>query len=198
MKEPMRTKFDLHGLILSGTALACLMFGIEIASRGVGSTWIVTALVGVGAISAIHYWIHAHRTPRPMLDFRLLRVTTFRMSLLCGSLSRIAVGAMPFLLPMMFQLGFGLSAAQSGLVTFASSIGSLGMCACAPWFLERLGFRAVLTWVGALPAGLLALSAAFRPSWPLPLIYAVLIANGFLPVTAVHGLQHDRLCRRAS
>ena len=49
-----------------------------------------------------------------MLDFRLLRVPTFRLSVICGSLSRIAVGAMPFLLPMMLQLGFGMSAAQSG------------------------------------------------------------------------------------
>ena len=179
MKEPARTKFDLLGLVLSGTALACLMFGIEVASRGVGSAGIVAALLGVGSVSAVLYWFHARRTPRPMLDFRLLQVTTFRMSLLCGSLSRIAVGAMPFLMPMMLQLGFGFSAAQSGLVTFASSIGSLGMRACAPAILKRLGFRPVLTWVGALATGLLALSAAFRPSWPMPLIYTVLIANGF-------------------
>lgn len=179
MKEPRRTKFDLRGLILSGTALACLMFGIEVGSRGVGSIGIVAALLGVGALSAVLYWFHARRTPRPMLDFRLLRVTTFRMSLLCGSLSRIAVGAMPFLLPMMFQLGFGYSAAQSGLITFIGSIGSLAMRGCAPWFLQRLGFRTVLSWVGALATVLLALTAAFRPSWPLTLIYAVLMANGF-------------------
>ncbi|WP_428487473.1 MFS transporter [Rhodopila sp.] len=179
MKEPTRTKFDLRGLILAGTALSCLMFGIEVASRGLGTHWGVVALVGVGALSAGLYVLHARRTPRPMLDFRLLRVMTFRMSLLCGSLSRIAVGAMPFLLPMMFQLGFGMSAVQSGLITFVSSIGSLAMRTCAPWFLKRLGFKPVLTWVGALATFLLALSAAFRPAWPLPLIYAVLVANGF-------------------
>jgi hypothetical protein len=101
------------------------------------------------------------------------------MSLLCGSLSRIAVGAMPFLMPMMFQLGFGLSAVHSGLITFVSSIGSLAMRACAPAILKRVGFRPVLTWIGALATGLLAVSAAFRPDWPLPLIYGVLVANGF-------------------
>ncbi len=179
MKEPARTKFDLRGLFLSGTALACLMFGIEVASRGAGSAGIVAALLGVGATSAALYWFHARRTLRPMLDFRLLHITTFRMSLLCGSLSRIAVGAMPFLMPMMFQLGFGLSAVNSGLITFVSSIGSLMMRTCAPWFLKQLGFRTVLIWVGALANTLLALSAAFRPDWPLPLIYGVLIANGF-------------------
>jgi len=179
MKEPSRTKFDLLGLILSGTALACLMFGIEVASRGVGSAIIVAALLGVGGLAAILYWFHARRTPRPMLDFRLLRIPTFRMSVLCGSLSRIAVGAMPFLAPMMFQLGFGYSAAQSGLITFVIAIGSLAVRGCAPWFLRRLGFRTVLTWVGALATSLIALTAAFRPSWPLPLIYAALMASGF-------------------
>lgn len=179
MKEPARTKFDLLGLVLSGTALACLMFGIEVGSRGAGSTWIVVGLLGVGSVSGVLYWFHARRIPRPMLDFRLLRVMTFRMSVMCGSLSRIAVGAMPFLMPMMFQLGFGLSAVQSGLITFVSSVGSLAMRACAPAILQRLGFRPVLTWIGALATALLALSAAFRPDWPLPLIYGVLIANGF-------------------
>jgi EmrB/QacA subfamily drug resistance transporter len=179
MKEPTRTKFDGRGLILSGTALACLMFGIEVGSRGAGSVLIVAGLLGTGGASAALYVVHARRTPRPMLDFRLLRIPTFRLSLFCGSLSRIAVGAMPFLLPMMFQLGFGLSAASSGLITFVSSIGSLAMRTCAPFFLQRFGFRNVLIWVGALATALLALSAAFRPSWPLPLIYGVLIANGF-------------------
>jgi EmrB/QacA subfamily drug resistance transporter len=179
MKEPVRQKFDLRGLILAGTALSCLMFGIEVASRGLGAQLGVVALVAVGLLAAGLYVLHARRTPRPMLDFRLLRVTTFRVSVTCGSLSRIAVGAMPFLLPMMFQLGFGMSAVQSGLITFVSSIGSLAMRTCAPWFLKRLGFKPVLTWIGALATGLLALSSAFRPGWPLPLIYGILIANGF-------------------
>lgn len=179
MKEPARTPFDLRGLVLSGTALACLMFGIEIASRGVGSLMIVGALFGVGAASAVLYVVHARRHPRPMLDFRLLRIVTFRASVFCGSLSRIAVGAMPFLLPMMFQLGFGLSAAQSGLITFSTSLGSLAMRGTAPLFLKRLGFRNVLIWIGALATSLIAICAAFRPDWPMPLIYAVLITNGF-------------------
>jgi EmrB/QacA subfamily drug resistance transporter len=179
MKEPKRQPFDLRGLVLAGTALACLMFGIEVASRGVGTWWIVVALLGTGTLSGVLYWLHAHRHPRPMLDFSLMRIQTFRLSVLCGSLSRIAVGAMPFLLPMMLQVGFGMSAAQSGLITFVSSIGSLAMRICAPWFLRRLGFRNVLMWVGVLATLLLAVSAGFRPSWPVPVIYGVLLANGF-------------------
>jgi hypothetical protein len=179
MKEPTRQKFDLRGLVLAGTALSSLMFGIEVASRGVGARWVVAAVLCVGVLAGGLYVLHARRVERPMLDFRLLRVPTFRVSWMCGSLSRIAVGAMPFLLPMMLQIGFGMSAVQSGTITFISSVGSLAMRTCAPWFLKRLGFKSVLTWVGLLATTLLALTAAFRPWWPLWVIYGVLLANGF-------------------
>lgn len=179
MREPTRTPLDLRGLLLAGTALASLMFGIEMASRGVGSHLITFGLVFAGAISAALYVLHARYHPHPMLDFRMMRIATFRLSVICGSLSRIAVGAMPFLLPMMLQLGFGLSAVQSGLITFVSSIGSLAMRLAAPVFLRRLGFRNVLIWIGLIATLLLALTAAFRPSWPLPVIYGVLLLNGF-------------------
>jgi Na+/melibiose symporter-like transporter len=155
------------------------MFGLEVGSRGAASVLITAALVGTGLTSGILYILHARRHPKPILDFRLLRIETFRLSWACGSLSRIAVGAMPFLLPMMFQVGFGDSAQKSGLITFVGSIGSLTMRTCAPWFLSRLGFRVVLSWIGALATAILAVCAAFRPDWPVSLIYAVLFANGF-------------------
>ncbi|HUN40280.1 MAG TPA: MFS transporter [Acetobacteraceae bacterium] len=179
MREPVRTKFDLRGLVLSGTALASLMFGIEMASRGVGSGLVIAALVVLGTGSAGLYALHARRHPQPMLDFRMMRIPTFRFSVICGSLSRIAVGAMPFLLPMMLQLGFGLSALHSGLITFTSSVGSLAMRAVAPGILRRLGFRVVLSWIGMIATLLLAATAAFRPGWPLVAIYTILLANGF-------------------
>ena len=180
MKEPTRTKFDLRGLLLAGTALACLMFGIEVASRAASANAGRSRLCSASAsFPACCTRLHAGIIPGRCWIFACCASTTFRMSLLCGSLSRIAVGAMPFLLPMMFQIGFGMAAAQSGLITFVSSIGSLAMRTCAPYILKRLGFRPVLTWVGALATSILAVCAAFRPSWPLPLIYGVLVANGF-------------------
>jgi EmrB/QacA subfamily drug resistance transporter len=179
MKEEHPEPFDLRGLILSGLALACLMFGLEMASRGVGSIVLVALLIGVGIGAAGLYAWHARVHPHPMLDFSLLRLPTMRQSLICGSLSRISVGAMPFLLPMMFQLGFGYSAAQSGLITFASSIGSLLVRVLAPRIIKRLGFRQVMIWIGAFATLLLACSAGFRPWWPVPLIYALLIGIGF-------------------
>ena len=108
-----------------------------------------------------------------------MRVPTFGISVLAGALSRIAVGAMPFLLPMMLQIGFGMSASESGLVTFASAVGSLAMRLAARPLLHRIGFRNTLVWVGLISTVLLGSTAAFRPGWPLVAIYAVLLFGGF-------------------
>jgi MFS family permease len=179
MREPTPGQFDLLGLALSGTALACLMFGIEMASRGVGAHLASAALLAAGVVAAALYVLHARRHPQPMLDFRLMRIPTFRLSVLCGSLSRIAVGALPLLLPMMLQLGFGISALQSGMITFASAIGSLPMRFAAAGILRQIGFRNVLSWVGLLAVLLVAACAGFRPDWPMPAIYGVLLLLGF-------------------
>ncbi|HET6606193.1 MAG TPA: MFS transporter [Rhodopila sp.] len=175
-----RVRFDIIGMVLSGVALACLMWGIEMASRGFGSGRESLALLAVGAALAVLYRRHARRHPQPVLSFRLMRIPTFRISVLAGSCSRIAVGAIPFLLPMMLQLGFGLSALQSGLITFTSAAGSLAMKALAPHVLRRIGFRNTMVWIG-LPATLLLASIAFfQPGWPLLVIYGLLLAGGFL------------------
>ena len=179
MKEENPEPFDVRGLVLAGSALAFLMFGLEMASEGVGSPTLVIVLFGIGAVAAALYTMHARRHRHPILDFTLLRIPTLRLSLACGTLSRISVGAMPFLMPMMFQLGFGYSAAQSGLITFASSLGSLAVRGFAPGIIRRMGFRHVLVWIGALATLLLALAAAFRPGWPIWAIYTLLIAIGF-------------------
>ena len=180
VREPARVRFDLPGMALSGVALASLMWGVEMGSRGVGSRILALSLVGIGAVAGILYLLYARRHPQPVLDFRLMRIQTFRISVIAGTLSRIAVGATPFLLPMMLQLGFGVSAATSGMITFASSVGSLAMKAAAPGLLRRLGFRNTLVWIGLLATLLTGSIAAFRPSWPMTCIYALLLAGGFV------------------
>jgi EmrB/QacA subfamily drug resistance transporter len=180
VREPGRVRFDVLGMALSGVALASLMWGVEMGSRGFGSQLMALGLVGVGAVAAIAYILYARRHPQPVLDFRLMRIPTFRISVIAGTLTRISAGATPFLLPMMLQLGFGVSAAQSGMITFASSVGSLAMKAAAPAMLRRLGFRNALVWIGLLATLLTGSMAAFRPSWPMVCIYALLLAGGFV------------------
>jgi EmrB/QacA subfamily drug resistance transporter len=171
-------KFDFTGFVLSGVSLGCLLFGFEISSRsGEFIRSLVLIAIGLGAGAA--YLAHARRRSDPILDVSLLRYTSFRLSLIGGSLTRITQGAQPFLLPMMLQLGFGMTAAASGAITVAGAIGSLAMKGLAPRILRRFGFRRSLI-VGGLGASVgYAICGAFRPDWPIPLIFAVLMSAGF-------------------
>ena len=179
IKEPDAGPLDVIGMVLSGTALACLMFGLELAVRSGALFHLAGVLCAVGILAAALYWRHAQRQRSPVLDFRLMSVPTFGISVLSGSLFRIAFGATPFLLPLMLQIGFGMSAVRSGLITFAGSAGSLLMRAFAKPLLGRFGFRRVLVWNGLISMAVMAGYAAFRPTWPMPAIYALLLAGGF-------------------
>ena len=99
--------------------------------------------------------------------------------MIAGSLFRIAVGAMPFLLPLMLQLSFGESPLQSGLVTFAAAAGALGMKPAAQPLLRRFGFRNVLVVNGVLASGFIIACAAFQPSWPSLVLDVILLVGGF-------------------
>jgi EmrB/QacA subfamily drug resistance transporter len=175
-----RTPFDLRGFVLSGAALACLLFGFETASRG-GGIALASALIGAGLVSGVAYVAYALRPRRvtPILDLSLLRIKTFRLSVIAGSLSRITQGAQPFLLPLMMQLAFGMTAAQSGLLTLATAFGSVLMKAAASPILRRFGFRTTLIWNGVLSSLLYATCAAFRQSWPNWALFLVLAVCGF-------------------
>ncbi len=180
LREAAPGRLDWVGLIYSGSCLAGITFGMELAGRGAAPNWVVVSCLVVGLIGGFAYLRHAKRRPDPLLDLSLLRVPTFAVSVFAGSLFRIGVGAIPFLLPMMMQLGFGRSAAQSGLITFASAVGALAMKPAAQSALRWFGFRTTLFWNAMLASVGVAICAAFRAWWPLPALYAVLISAGFL------------------
>ena len=132
----------------------------------------------------------------PILDLSLMRITTFRLAVLGGSLTRITQGAQPFLLPLMMQLAFGLSAAQSGAMTVATAIGSFGMKGLARRILKRFGFRNSLMVMGLGATAGYAICGLFRPDWPLPVVFAVLVASGFLmsfQFTAYNTIAYDEI-----
>jgi EmrB/QacA subfamily drug resistance transporter len=179
VREEVRKEFDWVGFLQSGVSLSCLMFGFELMSRGVVSGVQGGVILGVGVAAWALYVRHAHLVDHPVLDLRLMRVPSFAISVWGGSFTRITAGALPFLLPMMLQLGFGLSALQSGLITFASAAGSMLMKASAAPILRRFGFRSTLIWNGVIATGLVMGTALLRPGWPLGMIYALIFAGGF-------------------
>ncbi|QBM74806.1 MFS transporter [Sphingomonas sp. AAP5] len=175
-ETPVRA--DPWGFVLSGVALGCLLFGFEMTSR-TGELPLALGLIGIGCVAGALYIRHARHRADPILDLSLMRVPTFRLSLIGGSLTRITQGAQPFLLPMMLQLGFGMTAAASGAITVAGAIGSLAMKGLAPRILRRWGFRRSLI-IGGLGASAgYAVCGLFRPDWPVPLIFGVLMVSGF-------------------
>ena len=179
VREGARARLDGWGLLLSGLAMAGLMIGLETAGRGMVDTRVTWAMLAAGLVAAAGYALHARRHPAPLLDFTLLRIPTFLVSVLGGTLFRVGVGAVPFLLPMMLQIGFGKSAAESGLVTFASSAGAIVMKPAALGALRRFGFHDTLLVNSMISGLLLLLCAAFRPAWPAAAIYASLLIGGF-------------------
>ena len=184
-------------MVLSGTAVAGLTFGLSVAGFEIVPWPVVAAILLTGAVAMALYIAYARRAPAPVLDFSLLRLPTFRASLVGGFTFRIGVGAMPFLLPLLLQVGFKLSPFQSGLITFTSTLGALFMKAAAPRMLKRFGFRNVLIW-NAILGGLSI--AALRD---LPRLDAVrphdrrADAGRLLPLAAIHLGQCAGLCRGA-
>ncbi|MDE2334464.1 MAG: MFS transporter [Rhodospirillales bacterium] len=180
VREDAVARFDRTGFVLSGVAMAATMFGMETLGRGVVAPVISGAALVLGGGTIAGYAWNARRSAAPLLDLSLFRIPTFMVSTFAGTLFRIGVGAVPFLLPMMLQIGFGLSALQSGMITFAGSAGALVMKPAAVGLLRRLGFRTTLVWNGVLSTASLAIVGFFRPSWPLLAIYAALLLGGFL------------------
>jgi EmrB/QacA subfamily drug resistance transporter len=178
VREDQPAAFDPWGFALSGVALGCLLFGFEMASR-TGELPMALALIAIGLIGGTLYVIHARRRLDPILDLSLMQIPSFRLSLIAGSLTRITQGAQPFLLPMMLQLGFGMTAAASGAITVAGAIGSLAMKGLAPRVLRRWGFRNGLTIGGLCASAGYAICGLFRPDWPTTVIFLVLMASGF-------------------
>ncbi|NWG25269.1 MAG: MFS transporter [Pseudorhodoplanes sp.] len=171
-------RFDGTGMVLAGLGVSGLAFGLSVAGLELVPWPYVTALVVGGAVFMTLYVLHARRTPAPVLDFALFRYQTFRASIVGGFLFRVGVGAIPFLLPLMLQLGFGMSPFQSGLITFVSAFGALGIKTAAAWILARFGFRAILTANAVLAASSIAACAIFTPSTPVVLMMGILLFGG--------------------
>ncbi|HVY58450.1 MAG TPA: MFS transporter, partial [Xanthobacteraceae bacterium] len=144
VRAEMQPPFDTAGFVLAGLGAAGLMFGLSVAGLEFLPSGVVALLIVGGAAFTIGYVAHARRAAAPILDLSLFSVPTFRAGVLGGFLFRLGIGALPFLLPLLLQLGFKLSPFQSGLITFVSALGSMMMKTSIAGILRRFGFRAVL------------------------------------------------------
>ncbi len=184
---------DVLGFLLSGVGLAGLVYGLANLHDGAGPKGEAVAALAGGALALVLYGLHARRTAEPLLDLKLLRVPTFRAAALGGLFGRLVNGANPFLLALLLQLGFGLSAFQAGLLTLANAVGALVMKTRAAPIVERFGFRPVLVINAVATAVVFAACGLFRPATPHLLVFAVLLVGGSLRAlqfTALNGLAY--------
>ena len=178
IREQDKQPFDLLGTALSGVALGCLLLLLEsVRGERLPLAWTAGVLTA-GLVAAAAYLRHARAHPSPVVDFRLLKIPTLYVASTAGFLFRMALGAVPFMLPLLLQLGFGLSAARSGTITFISAIGSVTMKASARPIFRRFGYRNTLVWNGLFCTLYIVACAALRPEWPVVLIYLVLLVGG--------------------
>jgi EmrB/QacA subfamily drug resistance transporter len=180
IKEPEVPPLDLRGSILSGIGLAGLVFGFETVDRGALPGVLVAGLLALGALCLVLYVIHARITTAPIIDLSLLRIPTFSLATIGGTIFRIGMSGMQLLLPLMLQLGFGLSPFASGLLTFAGAAGSMPMKVVAPFVLRNLGFRKALVGAAFINGVILIGYSFFTPHTPHLLIFVVILSSGFV------------------
>jgi len=188
--------FDFVGFIVSGLGIGGLAFGLSVMGLEFLPIGVVAALLGVGTASAAAYIVYARHKAAPILDLGLLKLPTFRASIFGGFLFRLGIGALPFLLPLLLQIGFDLTPFQSGLITFTGALGSMFMKAAVAGVLRRLGYRPVLVYNSVLSAAFLAACASFVPGMPFAAMIVILLSGGFfrsLQFTSINTLAYAEI-----
>jgi len=170
---------DLIGLVLFGTGIALLSWLLEIfGEHKLDVTSAAVLLFIAVSLLAAYVW-HASEAPFPLLRLALFKIRTFRVSVAGGFVTRIGVGGLPFLLPLLYQLGLGLPAWQSGLLMMPSAAAAMGMKFISVRVLARFGYRQVLT-VNTVLIGLtISMYSFVQQGTPVIAIVMISLCLGF-------------------
>jgi MFS family permease len=175
-KQPL----DLGGFLLSAAALSCFMYGVDLLGRQNSRGFLGWIFLGLTVLlGALTLWFE-QQAEKPLVRLSLLKIPTFATTLIAGNASCTAVGAAPLLLPLMFQKGFGMSPAQSGMLVLLYAGGNLGMKTMTTWILRRFGFRRVLVVNTLLIAFFAAASGFLRVGTPTVIWIIVLVGAGLV------------------
>ncbi|SFB98168.1 drug resistance transporter, EmrB/QacA subfamily [Polaromonas sp. OV174] len=172
--------FDTKGFVLLALGLSALLGALETAGKAVVPIWVSLLVAGLGSLTLLLYYLHGRRQTHPIIDLSILRFRTFRTNVLGAAPLRIAIGASPFLLPLMLQLGFGLSPLASGLLTVATAIGGLGTRIVMKRVIHSVGFRHLLIGATVLTSFFYMSYSQFSPSTPHLLIFCTLMIGGLV------------------
>lgn len=175
--------FDTWGFLLAGVAISALVVVAETSGMGLLPAGIEVALTLVLVTAGVLFLRHIKRVERPILDLTLLRYQTFRASLTGGTLVRLGVGATPFLMPLLLQVGLGWTPVHAAFVTIGMGLGALSARTVTRRVIAAVGFRIVLLVSGLAAAVVSFLPGLFRASWPAWAMFAVMYLGGIVRST---------------
>ncbi len=174
-----RVRFDIVGMVLAGLGIGGMAFGLSVLGLNFLPWFVVVGLISGGACFLAAYLVHARHTENPALDLSLFRLPTFFVAVCGGFIFRLGLGALPFLLPLMLQIGFGMTPFQSGMITFATAFGAMGMKWATTFILRRFGFRNILVVNSIISSAFLAVCAGFTTTTPVAMMMFLLLVGGF-------------------
>lgn len=183
-----RRAIDWRGFLLAGGSFSGMLFGLSVISLPAlpPEVGVVTLIVGVA--SGIGYLWHARRTENPLLNPALFQHRLFRIATTGAFIFRVGMGATPFLLPLMLQLGFGLTPFETGLIMLFGAVGAIVAKFTAPAVFANFGFRHVMLTTAALSAAGLATKGFFNPMTPTWMMMALLLSIGLVRSTFFTGV----------
>jgi len=170
---------DFIGFVLFSSSIALLSYALEIFGENTLSGPEVAGLVAIAALLLLAYWRHSLTTDSPLLRLNLLQIRTFRTSVAGAFMTRLGVGGMPFLLPLLYQVGLGYSPVQSGLLIMPKPLAAMTLKMTMPWVLARFGYRQVLLSNTVIFGLMIALFATIGPSTPVWMIVIQVFCFGY-------------------
>lgn len=173
-------KFDPLGFLLSGAGLAGFMYGVDMFSKKEIPLYLPLLVIITAILLLLLNIILSCKKTDPLIDYSVMRIKTYRITILTGLVSRIVIGVYPFLVPLMFQEGFGLSPFEAGLLFLSTMLGNLAMKSVTVWIIRRFRFRNILIINGAFVALFTFFTALLLPDTPVIIILLTLFATGLV------------------
>ena len=171
---------DIIGLVLFGSGISLLSYVLEVFGETTLSGREILGLLAMSAALLGAYGLHTVRTPHPLLRLGLVRIRSFRVAVTGNLFTRLGIGGIPFLLPLLYQVGLGFTPIQSGLLIMPQAFAAMSLKLTMPHILRKFGYRRVLI-VNTIALGLLIfLFSTIDAATPVWVIVAMAFAFGFL------------------